>query len=214
MILTVANMKGGVGKTTTSVILSEIAALQHGMKTLLVDMDTQRNAFKKVMNEVEEGKYEPVFDRLTSVICDAAAPNRATMTGYDLVVIDTPPRADARIIRQALDMSDVVVVPFQMGEDEITGVASLFEILPDKELYVFPILLLSPLKGSYDKGLTDDATAFFESYGLSQKEIHVWPMRVHINNNLGKRKPYHFQLTRQDKAVYNKTFDAIMKSAR
>ena len=95
MILTVANMKGGVGKTTTSVILSEIAALQHGMKTLLVDMDTQRNAFKKVMNEVEEGKYEPVFDRLTSVICYAAAPNRATMTGYDLVVIDTPPRADA-----------------------------------------------------------------------------------------------------------------------
>jgi chromosome partitioning protein len=61
VIITIANQKGGVGKTTTSINLAAAFALM-GYKTLLIDMDPQANSTVTYMDRSEQ-KYS-VFDLL------------------------------------------------------------------------------------------------------------------------------------------------------
>lgn len=53
VIISLINLKGGVGKTTLTVALAEFLTLEHNFKVLVIDLDPQTNATVSLMNEYE-----------------------------------------------------------------------------------------------------------------------------------------------------------------
>lgn len=52
-VLSIINLKGGVGKTTLTVALGEFMAACHGLRVLIMDLDPQTNATVALMDEHE-----------------------------------------------------------------------------------------------------------------------------------------------------------------
>jgi len=111
VIVTVANLKGGVAKTTTAVILAEAAA-SRGETVLLVDADPQGSATRWAATAELDGG--PGLRAKVIPLGTVELERRLAAIAGDFahVVIDTPP-GDLGIVRAAIRAGDVVLVPCQ-----------------------------------------------------------------------------------------------------
>jgi len=126
MIITVAAVKGGVGKTTMAMALAEtLSRARPGNPSLLLDLDPQGSATG--FAERTEGlltRVQPVVGRsagqLPRLIRDASA-------GEEVVVIDTPP-GHIDIADAAIGEADLVLIPTEPYLDPLTQALATVEM--------------------------------------------------------------------------------------
>jgi chromosome partitioning protein len=128
MIVVVAALKGGVGKTTTSVYLAALAASSRRSATV-IDSDPQASA-ADWLDGTEDPHFENVSlleaptERLLAKALDAIEED-------EVAIVDTPPGHE-RLLAKALGMADVVVIPTRVGGVETPRVEAVLEMVPRK----------------------------------------------------------------------------------
>jgi chromosome partitioning protein len=105
VLLTVTSLKGGVGKTTTSV-LTAYGLARDGEATALVDANRQQSAYRWTLRAGEMPFITIPWDREGQL----ARQVRQLVQQFVHVVIDTPPERED-VARAAMSVADQVVVP-------------------------------------------------------------------------------------------------------
>jgi len=165
MNIVVSNVKGGVGKTTTTIYLAAAAVERGYDPVVLVDADRQASAAEWLEASPIDGVELVEGPSERTVV-------RAMSKTEGLTVVDTPP-GDERIVRAAIGGADAVVIPTRAGGVEFTRVAATMEIVPKKT--PFGVVICAARLGTNDLAETID-------WWTAQK-VPIWgviPERVGI----------------------------------
>ena len=115
--ISIANQKGGVGKTTTAIALST-AFTRRGKKVLIIDTDPHGNLTAAL--GVCPDDVPGLLELMTSDV--------SNQDEYDLCIIDAPPSLGILSLN-GFNASDYVIVPVNTSAFSLQGLSSLFEII-------------------------------------------------------------------------------------
>lgn len=167
MVVTVANEKGGSGKSNIAINLA-VKLFSLGEDILLVDSDPQNSI--RVFNDIRASKEVPLGFNCVNVFGDSLATQVELLQGkYETLIIDTAGR-DCDEMREALSVSDILIIPTQPSDLDIAVLNKMIKLFKQykqfkRDLKAFVVIS----KASPNPALQDKITAL-QSY-IKDKNI-------------------------------------------
>lgn len=125
-VITIAQQKGGAGKTTLAVTLAG-AFVRQGLSVALLDSDPQGSLGRWFMTRVER-LGEPDVEFSTASAWGVGYECRKLKGRHDIVIVDTPPKADSDL-RPALREADLVLVPVAASHVDLWATDGVLDLV-------------------------------------------------------------------------------------
>jgi len=145
-VLTIAQQKGGAGKTTLAAQLG-VAFRMTGKRVALMDIDPQASLadWHRVRNETGANGSHPVD------MADVAGWRASTEVGrlkrnYDLIIIDSPPHAETEA-KVAVRAADLVLVPIQPSPMDVWATKPTMDLARTSKVPALVVLNRVPPRG-------------------------------------------------------------------
>lgn len=184
MIITFANQKGGVGKTSLLTLFANYLASQ-GERPLLVDIDLQRSLMGM---RIQDEKVFPDQEVPYEIIeCYFSEPREVTPFLRELkqnnryILIDSPGSLSDKTLTQYFVESDYIVIPYQYERKclESTGafLSSLYQVYAvlEKNGLNIPKMLFVPNMVRTHEGLKNEKEVWKMADEALAKNGHILP---------------------------------------
>jgi len=167
-IIAVANLKGGVGKSTTTINLAAATEMA-GIRTAIIDIDPEQQAAARWSDSRRESRalerpsvVSAVHTRLPQSIAEQ---ERA---GAELIFIDCPAFVPA-YTSEAVKVADLVLIPCRTTVQDLQYLMTTVEIAADKQKPTAVVLNAVELQIRE----TEEARAFITKQGIALAPVYL-----------------------------------------
>ena len=126
-VITIAQQKGGTGKTTLAVHLALAFIKYHNLKVAIIDTDPQGSLGKWFMIRSEKKISNQNLTFKTASLWGAQYESKILKQDHDIVIIDTPPKIESDA-RPAIEASNLVLIPIAPSPVDFWATESIIEI--------------------------------------------------------------------------------------
>ena len=126
-VITIAQQKGGTGKTTLAVHLALAFIKYHNLKVAIIDTDPQGSLGKWFMIREEKKLSNDNLTFKTASLWGAQYESKALKKDHDIVIIDTPPKIESDA-RPSIESADLVLIPVAASHVDFWATGAIVEI--------------------------------------------------------------------------------------
>ena len=126
-VITIAQQKGGTGKTTLAVHLALAFIKYHNLKVAIIDTDPQGSLGKWFMIRSEKNISNQNLTFKTASLWGAQYESKILKQDHDIVIIDTPPKIESDA-RPAIESANLVLIPVAPSPVDFWATESIIEI--------------------------------------------------------------------------------------
>jgi len=173
-VITVANQKGGCGKTTITMQLAGSLG-KDGFKILVVDADPQGTATRWVASANDELPFPAHIAGLSAAGGQVHKEVKKYMGMYDYILIDCPPSADSLIPQSALMVSNIVLIPVIPSPADLWAAVGIQELIERIQIVNTKLkALIVPNMCQSNQTLTQETLKVLKDFGIEICKAHIY----------------------------------------
>ena len=176
-VITIAQQKGGTGKTTLAVHLAMAFIKYHGLKVAIIDTDPQGSLGKWFMIRSENKVSNENLTFKTASLWGAQYESKTLKNDHDIVIIDTPPKIEADA-RPSIEAADLVLIPMAASHVDFWATGAIAEIAKQAEKKI----LVQINRSNQRSKLINKTKDFIKSLDLSSTKIIIGNRQIYTSS--------------------------------
>jgi len=193
-VITIAQQKGGTGKTTLAVHLALAFIKYHNLKVAIIDTDPQGSLGKWFMIRSEKKISNQNLTFKTASLWGAQYESKILKQDHDIVIIDTPPKIESDA-RPAIEAANLVLIPVAPSHVDFWATESIIEIAKKAKRKI----LIQINRANHRSKLISKTHEYIKSINISATKTLIGHRQIFITS-MGEGKTV-VEKQRKSKAV-------------
>jgi len=176
-IITIAQQKGGSGKTTLAANLAVSFSLNRKLKTTILDADPQGSLGKWFIQRESKLKDKNLIKMKTSSLWGVQYESNSLKDKTDMIIIDTPPKIDADG-RPAIQIADLILIPVSPSQVDFWATESIIDLSQREKKKILVVINRANAKSR----LLNEAKQFISKMKVDQSNTIIGNRQIFISS--------------------------------